>query len=138
MPVRLIIAVQGLLANDVLCRAFTRRKDINVVGSAQSREELLKQVAEHQPDVVLMSASLEGQPAGGLRALSQLRPMGSRALPIILLDRIDHDQVLEAFSHGARGVTRTNPPTYCANPFGTCTRGRSGLAALNFSGSSKP
>ena len=34
--------------------------------------------------------------------------MGSPALPIILLDRIDQDQVLEAFSHGARGVVDTN------------------------------
>jgi DNA-binding NarL/FixJ family response regulator len=108
MPVRLIIAVGCPLVNDVLCRAFARRKDINVVGSAHSREELLKQVAEHQPDVALMSASLDGQPAGGLQALSELRLMGSPALPIILLDRIDQDQVLEAFSHGARGVVDTN------------------------------
>jgi DNA-binding NarL/FixJ family response regulator len=104
MPVRLLIAVRSPLGDDVLCRAFTRRKDIKVVGSAHSREELLKQVAEHQPDVALISASLEGQPTGGLQALSELRLMRSPTLPIILIDRVDHEQVLEAFSHGARGV----------------------------------
>jgi DNA-binding NarL/FixJ family response regulator len=91
----------------VLSRAFARRKDINVVGSAHSRKELLKQVAEHRPDVALMSASLEGQPTEGLQALSELHLMRSSTLPIILLDRIDHEQVLEAFSHGARGVVCT-------------------------------
>jgi DNA-binding NarL/FixJ family response regulator len=110
MPVRIVIAASNPLVTDVLCRAFRRRKDIDVVGSAHSREELLNQVAEHHPDVALMSASLEGQPTGGLEALSELRLKRSPTRSIILLDCIDREQVLEAFSRGARGVVCTTQP----------------------------
>jgi DNA-binding NarL/FixJ family response regulator len=105
VPVSLLIAVPSTLANEVFCRAFKqRRKQFNVVASALTRKDLLEKVAEHQPDVALISVSLEDEPTAGLQVLRDLRLARSSTRVIMLLDSSEPDQVIEAFSHGARGV----------------------------------
>jgi DNA-binding NarL/FixJ family response regulator len=106
MRISILIAAPNTLSNDLLCRAFNqRRKHFKVVASVYAQKDLLKQVAEHQPDVVLISASLENQPTEGLQALRELSLTGSSARAVMLLDSSDPEQVVEAFSHGVRGVS---------------------------------
>jgi DNA-binding NarL/FixJ family response regulator len=89
----------------MLRRAFKRRrKQFNVVACALSRKDLLKQVAKHQPDVALISPSLQDEQAAGLQALRELRRTRSSTRVVMLLDRSEPEQVIEAFSDGARGV----------------------------------
>jgi DNA-binding NarL/FixJ family response regulator len=105
VPISLVIASQHALAKELLTRAFNqRRRHFKVLACALTREDLLKQVAEHQPDVAVISANLEGEPTAGLQALRDLRLTRPSTRAIVLLDRSDSDQVIEAFAHGARGV----------------------------------
>jgi DNA-binding NarL/FixJ family response regulator len=105
MPISLVLGAPSTLANDVLCRGFNqRRKHFNVVGSAHTRKDFLKLVGEHQPDVALIDANLENKPGGGLRALRELSLTRSSTRAIVLLDCSESEQVVEAFSQGARGA----------------------------------
>lgn len=93
----------------MLCRAFKRRrKQFNVVACALTRKDLLKQVAQHQPDVALISATLEYEPRAGLQALPELRLTRSSTRAIVTFNCCEPEQVIEAFSHGARGVFCTS------------------------------
>jgi DNA-binding NarL/FixJ family response regulator len=105
VAISLVVAAQNVLGSDVLCRAFNqRRTQFKVVASAYTRTDLVKQVAEHQPEVALISASLQDDPTAGLQALRELRLTRSSTRAIVLLDWSHPDQVIQAFSHGARGV----------------------------------
>jgi DNA-binding NarL/FixJ family response regulator len=89
----------------LLCAALKRqRKHFVVVGTAFSSEEVLKQVAEHQPQVTIVSAHLQDGPTAGLKALRELHASKSGTRPVLLLDSPDLEIVVDAFSTGARGV----------------------------------
>jgi len=73
VAISLVFAVQDALANEVLCPAFNqRRKQFNVVAWALTGEDLFKPVAERQPDIAVISATLQDEPTAGLRALREL------------------------------------------------------------------
>ena len=105
VAISLVVAAKNALGNEMLCRAFKqRRKQFNVVGSALTGKDLLKQVAQHQPNVALISENLEDEPRAGLQALRELHVNRSSTGAIVLLDCSEPEHVIEAFSHGARGV----------------------------------
>lgn len=105
VAISLAVAAQNALANEVLCRAFNRRrKQFDVVACAFTGKDLLKQIARHRPDVALISASLEDEPTAALQVLRGLRLSRSSTHAIVLLDCSEPDRVIEAFAHGARGV----------------------------------
>ena len=89
----------------MLCRAFKGRgRHFNVVACAPDRKDLLKQIAEHKPDVALIGIDLANEPAAGFQALRQLRLARSSTRAILTLDSPKPTQVIEAFSQGARAV----------------------------------
>jgi DNA-binding NarL/FixJ family response regulator len=105
MAIPLVIAPQDALANEVLCRAFNRRRNqLNVLACALNGKDLLKQVAEHQPDVAVISASLEDEPTAALQVLRGLRLAGSSTRAVVLLDCAESERAVEGFADGARGV----------------------------------
>jgi DNA-binding NarL/FixJ family response regulator len=105
VSISVIIAGRNPMASESLCAALKRhRKHFDVVGTALSSKELLKQVAEHQPQVALVSAELQDGPRAGLRALRELRASKSATRLVVLLDSPDLEKVVTAFSAGARGV----------------------------------
>jgi len=105
MAITVLIACRNNLATDLLCGSFDRQpKHFKVVGSAHALKDFLKLVAEHQLDVALISVSLGSSPTGGIQALRELSLARASTRSIVLLDRSDPDQVVEAFAHGARGV----------------------------------
>jgi DNA-binding NarL/FixJ family response regulator len=111
VPVSIVVADSSPLAAQLLCRALKeQRSHFVVVGSRHTPEELFAQVAEHQPDVAVVSSILQGNPRGGLEAVRALRNFGSRTRPIVLLDRSDLELVVEAFSAGAKGVVCQTDP----------------------------
>ena len=116
MPTTVLVAGRNNLANDLLCRSLNQhRKQFRVVGFAHKVKDLLKQVAESQPDVILIGVNMGNNPMAGLQALRELSLTGSSARAVVLLDSSDPEQVVEAFSHGARGVfcESGDLPTLC-------------------------
>ncbi|HUI72283.1 MAG TPA: response regulator transcription factor [Spirochaetia bacterium] len=116
MTISILFAASNTLANHLLCQALgQRRKYFKVLATVHTRKDLLEKVAEHQPDVVLVSANLENEATGGLQVLRELNLIGSSARFIVLLDCSDAEHVVDAFSHGARGVfcLSENFPALC-------------------------
>jgi DNA-binding NarL/FixJ family response regulator len=104
-PISVIIAQRSLMAGQTLCRALkVQRKNFTVVGCVQKPEDLLKQAAELHPDVAVISAFLDGDPDGGLKALRKLRVSATTTRAIVLLECSDAKQAFDAFSEGAKGV----------------------------------
>jgi DNA-binding NarL/FixJ family response regulator len=93
------------MAAQLLCHALKQqRRHFVVVGCVHTPNELLKQVAEHHPDVAVISSILQGDPKGGLKVVRELHNSGSMTRPIVLLDCSGSEQVIDAFSAGAKGV----------------------------------
>ena len=59
---------------------------------------------QFQPDVALISATLEDRPFSGLSLLSQIHCAYPRLRLILLIDQSEADVVVQAFRSGARGV----------------------------------
>jgi DNA-binding NarL/FixJ family response regulator len=57
-----------------------------------------------KPDIVLLSAILEGNPALGLKVARQVRALHPDRHIVMLLDASERSPVVEAFRAGARGV----------------------------------
>jgi len=108
VAISVIVAGRNAMATESLCAVLKKhRKYFDVVGTALSSKELLKQVAEHQPDVALVSAELQDGPTAGLRALRELHASKNATRPVVLLDSPDLGKAVDAFSAGARGVVCT-------------------------------
>jgi DNA-binding NarL/FixJ family response regulator len=85
VAISLLVAAPSGLGNEMLCRAFNRRrKQFNVV------------------------ATLEDDATAGLQALRELRLTRSSTRVVMLLDCSEPTRVIEAFSNGARGVFCTS------------------------------
>jgi DNA-binding NarL/FixJ family response regulator len=105
MAIKVIIAAGSALNSQLLCRALERpKKHFAVVGCANTVAGFLNKASEHHADVAVISAGLDGDPEGGLKALRGLRAAGSTLCTVVLLDNYNPEGVLDAFSAGARGV----------------------------------
>ena len=105
MLISVIVAHRNLIASESLAAALKQRRNLfDVVATACSSKELLKQVAEHHPQVALINVHLEDGPTAGLRALRELPVSYSGIRVVVLLDSPDPGKVVDAFSAGARGV----------------------------------
>ena len=108
MAISIIVACRNVMASEALCAALKQhRKDFDVVGSAVSSKELLNKIAEHQPQVTLISIDLQDGPTTGLKVLRELHSSNSATRSVVLLDCPDSGNVVAAFSAGARGVVCT-------------------------------
>ena len=98
MPISIVVAQRTALAAQLLCRALKgQRKHFVVVGCVHTSDALLKQVAEHHPDVAVISSTLEGDPKGALKVVRELRVSAPTTRPIVLLDCSDSEQVVDCF-----------------------------------------
>ncbi|MGD0695485.1 MAG: response regulator transcription factor [Terriglobia bacterium] len=111
MAIKVIIAAETLLDCQLLSRALGRQdKHFTVIACAQTIKEFLKHASEHRPDVAAICLAMQGDPKGGFKLLRELRAAGSTTRPILLLGSHEPEQVIEAFSAGAKGVIcKTDP-----------------------------
>jgi DNA-binding NarL/FixJ family response regulator len=84
--------------------AHALRRDRGLTVNDVSASSILTGALELQPDIIILSESLEGTPGRGLAVLKQLRAIVPRTRTIVLLDCSDRDSVVAAFRSGARGV----------------------------------
>ncbi len=110
-PISLVVAQRTALGGQLLCDALSKRhRHFLVVGCVHTPKELLKQVAKHHPNVAVMSSNLDGDPEGGLKVVRELRVSAPTTRPILLLDSSNFEQVIDAFSAGAKGVACQTDP----------------------------
>jgi DNA-binding NarL/FixJ family response regulator len=111
MPISILVAQRTAMAGQLLCHALKgKRRHFVVVGCVHTPDELLKQVAEHHPDVAVISSTLQGDPKGALKVVRELRVSAPTTRPIVLLDCSEPEQVVDSFSAGAKGVICQTDP----------------------------
>jgi len=80
------------------------RSNFNVHALTSNSSVAFCELADHRPDVAVISARLEDGPLSGFRILNQLRASKSMTPTVMLLDHTERDLVVDAFRGGARGV----------------------------------
>jgi two-component system nitrate/nitrite response regulator NarL len=103
--VRVLIADADHMGSQLMASALGRfRNEFEVVGIACSPKEAFRKVDATKPDVAVLSAGLQDGEQTGLRVLEQMRGSHPDTTPIVLLQSVDRDTVIDAFCSGARGI----------------------------------
>jgi two-component system chemotaxis response regulator CheB len=98
--VRIAVADDSSFIRRAVARMFEKEPGVRLVGSARNGEELLEQMADWQPDVVILDLSMPGM--GGLSTLDRI--MARRPTPVIILSthtRVGAPMTIEALHRGA-------------------------------------
>jgi DNA-binding NarL/FixJ family response regulator len=111
MPVSVVLAMGSRMGCEILSHALkARRRQITVLAFALTTEELLKKVAQHRPDVTLISANFEGSADGSLRVLRELQASCVTTSPIMMEACSSPGLVSDAFGAGAKGIVCREVP----------------------------
>ncbi len=103
--ISLVIADGSELSCQMLTSGLNRcRGKFKVRGFAVDAAGALQQITAHSPDIALISSALRDGPEGGFKVLRELQNRRCSTLVVVLLDRPDQENVLRAFSSGAKGV----------------------------------
>lgn len=100
-PVRVLVADDQKIVRDGLALLLSLLPGIDVVGTAVDGFDALLQVAELDPDVVLMDLIMPG--CDGVEATRELVSSGSRTRVVVLTTYSDDEWVFAALRAGARG-----------------------------------
>jgi DNA-binding NarL/FixJ family response regulator len=103
-PIRVLAADKTRMNTQLLGNALTRENGFLVTEADPTEAAILAATAKDKPDVILLSAVLEDDPALGLRVARQLRSLHPETHIIMLLDASERNSVVEAFRAGAQGV----------------------------------
>src|SRR5271165_6207489 len=103
--VRVLIADADHMGSQLMASVLTRyRNDFEVVGIACSPQEAVRKVEVTRPHVAVLSTGLRDGEQTGLGVLEKLREHRPRTTPIMLLQSLDRETVIDAFCGGARGI----------------------------------
>ena len=105
---KVLICDDQALIRDGLEMLLKLEKDIEVVGQAQDGAEAVEQVAQHQPDLVLMDLKMPGM--NGIEATRQIRTHYPSVQVLVLTTYDDDEWVFDAIRAGAAGYLLKDTP----------------------------
>lgn len=100
--VRIVIADSHAMFREALTRLLRVEPDFHVIAEAEDGLEAITMVREARPHVVLLDLELPG--CSGLDALREIRNAWPPTAPLLLVDSIDDQQLIDALCLGAHGV----------------------------------
>jgi DNA-binding NarL/FixJ family response regulator len=104
IPIRVLVAEATVLACELLASVLSRTSQMQVVAWEIESATALVTATRIKADVALISSHLQDGPGKGLLLASELHLKLPETRSVILLDRADHQAVVDAFRAGARGV----------------------------------
>jgi two-component system, NarL family, nitrate/nitrite response regulator NarL len=108
MTIRILIADRHEMFREALCRVLGSEPEFLVVAETGDGERLPALAASLKPDVVLLGLKLHK--CSGMEALREVTAR-TEARPILLVDVIANDEIIQALLWGARGVVRKSAAT---------------------------
>ena len=105
---RVLVADSTPLTGRLIAGALRRDRRLTVIDMTTSA--VLDEAAAFQPDIVILSESLEGISGKGFDVLEQLKTIVPNARTVMMLDTAERRLVVEAFRRGARGLVCRNEP----------------------------
>ncbi|MGA9545916.1 MAG: response regulator transcription factor [Candidatus Sulfotelmatobacter sp.] len=107
---RVLAADSTAMGTQLLVEALARDAQFEMIESPSEAEAILNLVEREKPQVVVISAKLGEDHAGGVDLLRELRSQSPSPRVIMLLDTSERGAVIAAFRAGAQGVfCRTEP-----------------------------
>ena len=109
-PIKIVIADDHPPFSDSLRLLLEIEPDFKVIGQASNVQDVVRQVSDSQPDILLLDLKMPLRPKsgvsvrGGLDALEALKKMGSRTKTIFFAAEMDTEEIFEAMELGVRGV----------------------------------
>ncbi len=100
--IRVMIADDHPIVRDGLKKMLSLEDDIEVVAMASDGREVLDQVAQHQPDIILLDLRMPN--LDGISTLQTLQQKNCPAKVIILTASEDKNEFVQAMKLGARGI----------------------------------
>jgi two-component system nitrate/nitrite response regulator NarL len=88
------------LFREGVARSLSENQEFNVVGEGGSKDDAVRLVTDHSPDVLLLDISM---PGGGLDAIPVILERSPTQKIIMLTVSESSDDLLEALSRGAKG-----------------------------------
>lgn len=102
MQTRLVLADDHPIVLHGLDNLLRAEPDVKVVARCASGDETLVAVRRHRPDLLILDLHMPRK--SGLDVLRQLRRDKLGTKVIIMADRLEDDEVLEAYRLGVRGM----------------------------------
>jgi DNA-binding NarL/FixJ family response regulator len=98
--IRIHIVEDHVVMRESIQNILNDERDLTVCGVSASGEEALRQVAETEPDMVLIDVSLPGM--DGVEVLTRLRALRPELVGVMLTGHADSQHVHAALAAGAR------------------------------------
>jgi DNA-binding NarL/FixJ family response regulator len=117
--IRVLVADSSRIHTQLLADALKRDPELDVFPFDSNSRGLVAAVVGHDIDVLVISPSLDEQPARGFEVLREVRAAHPAIRAVVLLDSSKDEAVLNAFRAGARGVFSRNEP---ADVLSRCVR----------------
>jgi DNA-binding NarL/FixJ family response regulator len=108
MPIRVAIVEDNDSIRDSLALILNGSPGMRCSGAFRIAEEAVRNIPQHQTDVVLMDIHLPGQ--SGIECVRQLKAVASKLQIIMLTIENDSHRVLESLKAGASGYLVKNLP----------------------------
>jgi len=105
---KIIICDDQAVVRDGLEMLLSLEKDIEVIGTAQDGAEVLEQIAQNQPDLVLMDLKMPGM--NGIEATRQIRAKFPAIRVLVLTTYDDDEWIFDAIRAGASGYLLKDTP----------------------------
>jgi DNA-binding NarL/FixJ family response regulator len=102
--VSVLVTDSSQMTAELLARALSRVKTLNVVKAAVNLREALDAIATFRPNVAIISTHLADGPYLGFEILRQARRLAPDTQCVVLMDDSEHNLVIDAFRAGARGI----------------------------------
>ncbi len=101
---RLVIADKTSMGAQLLAEALRRSQRFASVVASNRVADVLATFTDPVPDVALISADLEGDPARGFKLTQEITGAQPEIKVVMLLDLPDRESVVQAFRSGSQGV----------------------------------
>ena len=108
--IRVLVADSSRIHTQLLADALKRDPQLDVSPFESNSRGLVAAAVGRDIDVLVISPTLDEQPARGFEILREVRTAHPRIRAVVLLDSSKDEAVVNAFRAGARGVFSRNEP----------------------------